>query len=348
MKKVYVSQDFMGNEQIKAALEHLSADPTDNLFSSRTYWDTTTERMRMYDGTDWIDVSGSPNMESSTTALMVDQTVKGTTSLSIAIANSTDAGLLSSAQYNMLNEATDIAVAGTIVKRSTSGTIKAAPPVDTDDVATKGYIGTLLASGMNIQGDIDCSTNPDYPESSAGDTYIVSAAGKIGGANGILVDKGDMIICTSTNVGGIEAEYGSSFSIQERNLTDATQETTGTVRFATIEEVAAGTSTTVVPSLYDVSTMIANGAHGFSADIPTGTATIVITHNFNTHAIAQVYDAVTNGTRVLCDIIESSMNSVTLTFTPAVTSTFLVNITKGGIDLAGSVNIGSPEEGDVN
>lgn len=60
---------------------------------------------------------------------------------------------------------------------------------------------------------IDCSATPNYPEALIGDQYIVSVAGKIGGASGLDVYVGDIIYAIDDNAGGTQAGVGASWAI---------------------------------------------------------------------------------------------------------------------------------------
>lgn len=111
----------------------------------------------------------------------------------------------------------------------------------TNLVAAINELLTSVNEGMKTPTPIDCSANPNYPASAEGDTYKVTAAGKIGGASGKTVNVNDTIICTATNGGGDEAAVGSSFYVIEGNLSDATTSVKGIGRIATQAEVNAGT-----------------------------------------------------------------------------------------------------------
>jgi hypothetical protein len=90
--------------------------------------------------------------------------------------------------------------------------------------ATKTYCDQLIASGdvMVYKGEIDCSTNPNYPAADRGHTYMVSVAGKIGGASGEDVEAGDIIICIDdATASGTEAAVGSSWVTIQANLNGA-------------------------------------------------------------------------------------------------------------------------------
>jgi archaellum component FlaG (FlaF/FlaG flagellin family) len=87
--------------------------------------------------------------------------------------------------------------------------------------AVYDFAAIAVAGLMEIKGNLDCSTNPNYPAASVGDTYYVTVAGKIGGASGITVEIGDAIVCKVDNAGGTQAAVGSSWFILEHNLQGA-------------------------------------------------------------------------------------------------------------------------------
>ena len=105
-------------------------------------------------------------------------------------------------------------------------------------------INTTLASGLKLKGDIDCSANPNYPASAVGDTYVVTVAGKIGGASGEDVQIGDYIICKTASAAGTHAVVGANFFIVQTNLSQATETAPGYAAIATQAEVTTGTNHT--------------------------------------------------------------------------------------------------------
>jgi hypothetical protein len=70
---------------------------------------------------------------------------------------------------------------------------------------------------LDLKGSTDCSANPNYPAASKGDFYLVSVAGKIGGASGTSVDVGDAYFALADNAGGTEASVGTSWAKLEHN-----------------------------------------------------------------------------------------------------------------------------------
>lgn len=78
-----------------------------------------------------------------------------------------------------------------------------------------------VSGAWRLKGNTDCSTNPNYPAAVTGDAYVVTVAGKIGGASGVSVDVGDVYVAKADNAGGTQASVGSSWFVIEHNLTGA-------------------------------------------------------------------------------------------------------------------------------
>ena len=90
--------------------------------------------------------------------------------------------------------------------------------------ATKAYADGLLDANNAYQykGVIDCSASPNYPAASAGWTYKVSVAGKIGGASGPNVEVGDTLTClVDGTAAGNQATVGANWIIVQTNIDGA-------------------------------------------------------------------------------------------------------------------------------
>lgn len=96
---------------------------------------------------------------------------------------------------------------------------------NTTQIATTEFVVAEIANAvtglLDLKGNLDCSTNPNYPAASKGDAYYVTVAGKVGGASGKSVDVGDTIIASADNAGGTEAGVGTSWFVLEHNLAGA-------------------------------------------------------------------------------------------------------------------------------
>lgn len=109
----------------------------------------------------------------------------------------------------------DINMSGT--QKVTSMALPTAP----GDATNKQYVDNLVAGVLRFKGSTDCSGNPNYPAAALGDAYVVSVAGKIGGAAGITVEAGDVYFAIAANAGGTQAAVGSSWDVVQYNLTGA-------------------------------------------------------------------------------------------------------------------------------
>ena len=132
------------------------------------------------------------------------------------------------AQSQITNLTTDLAAKAPIASPTFTGT-PAAPTAaggtNTTQIATTAFVTAAVSSAVSglleLNGNLDCSANPNYPSASAGDTYYCSAAGKVGGASGKSVDVGDAIVAKTDNGGGTEASVGTSWFVLEHNLSGA-------------------------------------------------------------------------------------------------------------------------------
>ena len=87
--------------------------------------------------------------------------------------------------------------------------------------AVKTYVDGKVTGLLKNMGDLDASANPNYPAAAKGDTYVISVAGKVGGASGVAVDIGDMVSARTANAGGTQAAVGTSWFVLEHNLIGA-------------------------------------------------------------------------------------------------------------------------------
>lgn len=87
--------------------------------------------------------------------------------------------------------------------------------------AVKTFVENAVTGLLEFKGATDASANPNYPAALKGDSYVVSVAGKIGGASGKTVEIGDFYIAIADNAGGTEAAVGTSWIVLEHNLLGA-------------------------------------------------------------------------------------------------------------------------------
>jgi hypothetical protein len=281
----------------------------------------------------WKDVSGElDNILAGHLSILLTNNNDGTITLDVALATTSNKGLMSSADKTTLDNRDSANTASTLVERDANGDFSAGvitadsvtinnAPVAGSDAVNKTYVDNLVSSGIRLLGVIDASTNPNYPSGVLGDSYHISVDGKIGGVNGEVVKNGDLIIAIGTTAGGDEASVGDDWIIVERNLDYATAVVAGYVRLATPAEAITGTNTTAVITPEGLAAALAavNAAGKFESDIGDGViASFVVNHALNTIAPhVQVKD---NSTLLFVtpDIELTDANNVTITFTPAI------------------------------
>jgi len=167
---------------------------------------------------------------SGSTVVKASATASGTLTLPAA----TDT-LVGKATTDTLTNKTINASNNTVSNLTTS--MFAANVVDTDPALTanaddriasqkaaKSYIDQIIAAqdAMVYKGVVDCSTNPNYPAADTGHTYRVSVAGKIGGASGVNVEVGDLLICLADGTAsGDQATVGPGWNIVQSNIDGA-------------------------------------------------------------------------------------------------------------------------------
>ena len=127
-------------------------------------------------------------------------------------------------------------------------------------ITSAGVDAAIAAATLGLyehKGSTDCSSNPNYPVGAVGDVYLVSVAGKIGGASGKTVEVGDKYVCDVANAGGTEAAVGTSWTVLQGNISSASAllDTIGSTRGSVLYRgatgwavLAPGTSTHVLTS----------------------------------------------------------------------------------------------------
>lgn len=221
----------------------------------------------------------------------------------------------------------------------TDGTLAAnSDTVVATQKATKTYVDTAVTGLLDFKGSTDASSNPNYPAASKGDAYVVSVAGKVGGASGKSVDVGDMYVATADNAGGTEAGVGASWTVLEHNLVGAllasnnlSDVASAATAFSNIKQAASTTATGVV-ELADATeaetrtdttravtpVSLANFPVKKTFTIGDNSATqIDVTHSLGTKEVITQVRQASDDAVVECDITNFSTTVVRLNFAVA-------------------------------
>jgi hypothetical protein len=165
-------------------------------------------------------------------------------------------------------------------------------------VYSQSQVDALVTGLLDLKGTQDCSANPNYPSASKGDAYIVSVAGKIGGASGASVDAFDVYVALADNAGGTQASVGSSWFIIEHNLVGALRAANNLSDVA--DPVTAGANIKPIESFIiacsDDSTAITTG---------TAKATFRMPYAFTVTDVRASVNTAPTGSTILIDINEA-------------------------------------------
>ena len=135
--------------------------------------------------------------------------------------------------------------------------------VDDEVSAVQNIVDQIVGSGVIIVDEIDASTNPNFPVNPSGtkkgNAWIVTTAGKIGGASGRQVDVGNMIIAKVDDASpGTYATSSNDWVIVQSDLDQATEIVKGFARIATQAEVDTGTDDSTIVTPKKLKTLLDN------------------------------------------------------------------------------------------
>jgi hypothetical protein len=324
-------------------IQVLAADPSTPV-DGQVYYNSTTKRIRTYNGTAWVeygtgagagdvsqasasgsagrmkvsagadktitDYAGGAGLVKSDANGVVSLAAAGTDYLTgsstNALTNKTfDANGTGNTLTNV--EVADLAASAVNSSTTLAGATNSQLPTA---LAVKTYADNLIASNdaMVYKGGIDASANPNYPAADAGHTYKITVAGLIGGAGGVAVQAGDTLICTvDASASGNHATVGANWTIVQSNVDQATTSTLGLTRYATPAEAEAGSLTNVALTPASIANYTQTKAFTFG----DGAAlTYTLTHNLNTlDVIVQVRDVAGNEVRYP-KIVNATVNTV--------------------------------------
>lgn len=207
-QKFVTNLNINQNELQNAKMQFSAGDPGSGEFEGWTIFDSTNNILKVYNGSVWKQIL--TELSSGTTALSVTAGVAGAPALAIANANGSTDGLMPTAHYTLVNNATEADTASTIMKRDGSNAVNItkvtglAAPTNDSDAANKGYVddraagldpkesvvmattaaGTLASSfenGDTVDGITLATGNrilvKDQADSSENGVYTVNASG---------------------------------------------------------------------------------------------------------------------------------------------------------------------------
>jgi hypothetical protein len=156
-QKFLTNIDLNGNQLVNATFEVLTSDPGSSNFEGRMYYNSGDDTIRYYTGSAWKKlVTGLVAGGSYTDAISFSES-NGTVTITLNLADTDSAGLLSASFWNDLNDATSENTASKLVKRDANGNIKVSDPTNAAHAATKGYVDATK-QGLDVKDSVRAAT----------------------------------------------------------------------------------------------------------------------------------------------------------------------------------------------
>ena len=237
--KFLTNIDLNQNQVVNATFEVLATNPSTNLFDGRMYFDSAEGVIKVYDSTAsaWRKIvagydgvtAGVISAGANALSLTITED-NGQITVTPNLADGTNAGLLSAADFTKLADSTSEASINKLVIRDGSGNAKIATPTLAAHIATKGYVDAAR-QGLDVKASVRAATT------AAIDLATDLEAGDI--IDGVTLVAGDRVLvkdqATASQNGiyvAVAAAAGAASRSSDANGTVDTGElTSGTFTF---------------------------------------------------------------------------------------------------------------------
>ena len=315
--------DLNKNQLQNAVIQVLGTAPA-NPVAGQIYYNSGDNNVYYYNGTAWTSFAGDITEITTSTAnqLTVTNGAGPTVQLAVVtatVANNSTALATGDQIYDFVigTPISSLATATANVDMGSNKLINVLDPTGNQDAATKAYVDSALVGGLTYKGAYDAATNtPDLDSStniavSIGDTYTVTVDGLFFTEQ---VRVGDFLIGEET----MAANGGSTlakWTVVQSNVDVATAAATSG---AAVKGIAGYDSTSFT---VDAAGWVQLVSKTFKTSVGNGSAlSYTVTHNLNSFdVIVQLYDVSSYDT-VIADVVRTSANVVTVSFTTAPTT----------------------------
>lgn len=224
--KFVTNLDLNQNQILNGRFETVASDPTTGNFEGRLIYNSTDDTIKVYTGTAWKTMVSSISAAGTyTDAITINNNADGTVSITLNLADTDSAGLLSADFYNLLNGATAEATASTLVKRDANGQAKFGTPTDDAHAATKGYVDAAR-SGLDVKQSVRAATT--------GPLTIASDLENGDVVDGVTLATGDRVLVKDQSSGaenGIYVVQASGAAVRATDADSSAEVTAGLFTF---------------------------------------------------------------------------------------------------------------------
>lgn len=232
-QKFLTNIDLNQNQLINATFEVVGSDPGVGNFEGRLIYNSTEDTIKVYTGSAWRKMLHAVQAGGSYTDALTINESNGTITLTLNLADTDSAGLLSSTFWNMLNDATDAATASKLAKRDANGNISVAEPTQSGHAATKGYVDAAR-SGLDVKQSVRVATTAPLTLASQleeGDTV-----------DGVTLVAGDRVLVknqSTASENGIYVVQETGAAVRATDADSSSEVTAGMFTFVTEGNVNA-------------------------------------------------------------------------------------------------------------
>jgi hypothetical protein len=150
--------DLNQNQLINATFQQLGSNPSTGLFEGRMFYHTGDDAIKYYTGAAWETlINGVTSAGTYSNALTVGEASDGEITLTLNLADASNAGLLTSAFYTLLNNSTASNTGSTLAKRDADGRLQVSAPSNDLDAANKAYVDASR-SGLDVKASVRVAT----------------------------------------------------------------------------------------------------------------------------------------------------------------------------------------------
>ena len=233
-QKFLTNIDLNQNQLINAKFESLATNPSTGLFEGRMFYHTGDDAVKYYTGAAWETlINGVTSAGTYSNALTVGEASDGEITLTLNLADASNAGLLTSAFYTLLNNSTSSNTGGTLAKRDGDGRLQVAAPSNDLDAANKAYVDASR-SGLDVKQSVRAATTGAVLLASGlenGDTIdgvVLATDDRIlvknqgtASENGIYVVQSSGAPVRATDFDGAGEVSGGAFTFVEEGIANA-------------------------------------------------------------------------------------------------------------------------------
>ena len=234
--------DLNKNQLVKGVIQHLGADPTEDLVEGWIIYRTDLDVLKVCTGAAWKTLITNVTVSGSYSSSLGVSESAGTVTLTPALADGSNAGLLSSTFYSDLNAATSSNTNSTLAKRDASGRLQVTAPSADLDAANKAYVDAAR-SGLDVKASVKYATNAAleaYTYTSGVITASADGALSIDGANLTSGDNGIRILVKNETSGN--APYNGIYTVTDAGGVSSP--------FVLTRATDADTATEVTPGMF--------------------------------------------------------------------------------------------------